>query len=160
MPLSDIFLQRPFQAVELTAAFERIIFQPTMLGEYGAALFPVRPSRFRQVAIAKTEGYLQLIPTSPIGAPPVELEKRPADMRSFMTRRLAKGSTIYAEALGGLLLMPEFTQLQGLQAEIADRAARIRTDIEFTMEHMRLGAILGRVIDADGTTVLDDWFLN
>jgi hypothetical protein len=44
-----------------------------------------------------------------------------------------------------------------VQTEVASRMQRIRNDIDLTHEHMRLGAIQGLLLDADGT-VIYDWF--
>jgi hypothetical protein len=161
MPLlSDIFNQRPFQAIELTAAFDAIDYVPMPLGEFGQRLFPTQRVRTRTIAVAKGVNRYALIPVSPIGAPPVELEKLPGDVRPFVTRRLAKGSTVTAESLQGVFSLPMLEQISSVQAEVADRARMIREDIELTKENMRLGAVMGQVYDADGTTVLDDWFSN
>jgi hypothetical protein len=157
MLLSNLFNLPTFQAVQLTAVVERIIYQPSMLGAFGPALFAVSSSSTRQIAMAQSEGVLSLIPTSPIGAPPVELEKKPSDLRSFLIHRLAKGSTLMAESLTGLMLAPDFQQVAMVQQELADRSAKIRTDLEFTQEFMRLGAVLGRVLDADGSVLDDFW---
>jgi hypothetical protein len=158
--MMDIFSQRPFRAIELTAAFQVIPPMPTMLGSMGEDLFRTVRSRSRVIGITKRNGMYRLIPTSPIGAPPVELEKTGGEIRLFSTRRLAKGSTLYAEELQGILQEPLYDAVASMQAELADRAAKIRDDMELTFEHQRFGALMGKVIDADGTTVLDDWFAN
>jgi hypothetical protein len=156
----DLWNTSSFRAIEVTAAFERLQYIPGILGQFGPRLFPTRPVWTRDVAIHKRDNVLAIIPTSPIGAPPVELEVQPSDIRPFRTRRIAKGSTVYAEELQGILRAPTFEAVLGLQAEVARRGAVIRGDIELTNEHMRMGAILGQVVDADGTTILDDWFVN
>lgn len=158
--LIDIFNHRAFNAVEVTNVMNATPVRPEFLGNFGDRLFRTIRSRFRMVAVIKRENGMALIPVSPIGAPPVELEGGKADARPFFTRRLAKGSTVYAEELQGVLQLPDFQQLQNVQAEIAARAVTIREDIETTHEHMRLGAIFGKVVDADGVRVLDDWFAN
>lgn len=158
--LIDIFNNKPFRAVELTNAMEGVLPRPTLLGTLGENLFTTVRSRFRTVAVFKREHTMRLIPVSPIGAPPVELELGPGEMRPFYTRRLAKGTTVYAEEMQGILQMPLFEATTNMQAELAQRATKIRDDMELTHEHQRLGAVQGKVIDADGVTVLDDWFAN
>jgi hypothetical protein len=158
--LIDIFNHRAFNAVEVTANLQDTPVRPEFLGAFGDRLFRTVRSRFRMVAVTKTKNGMALIPVSPIGAPPVELEGGTADARPFFTRRLAKGSTVYAEELQGVLQLPDFQQLQSVQQEIATRQVTLRADVETTHEHMRLGAIFGKVVDADGITVLDDWHAN
>ncbi len=157
--LSDIFNQRPFQAVELTAAIDQIDYVPSPLGGMGERLFPTRRVRTRTIAIAKRNNRYEMVPTSPIGAPPVEWEPKGRDIRPFVTRRLAKGTTILAESLQGILSLPMMEQVSSVQQELADRARDIREDMDLTQENMRLGALMGRVYDADGS-LLDDWYQN
>src|SRR5579872_3456389 len=104
MLFTNLFNLPTLQAVQLTAVIQRIAYQPSMLGAYGEALFATSSSTTPFIAMARNEGMLSLIPTSPRGAPPVELEKKPGDMRMFRTHRLAKGSTLYADSLTGVLL--------------------------------------------------------
>ncbi len=158
--LVDIFNQRPFNAVELTGVINDIPYVPGMLGQMGERLFPTSRVRTRQVAVYKDSGRFSLVPVSAIGAPPVELERKTGFLRDFRTRRLAKGSTIMAEDFTGILQAPEAVQLATMQGEVVIRGQQIRDDIELTHEHMRMGAVFGKVLDADGTTVLDDWFAN
>ena len=44
------------------------------------------------------------------------------------------------------------------QTEYARRAGRLRADMELTHEFHRLGALQGKLLDADGTTVIRDYF--
>jgi hypothetical protein len=78
----------------------------------------------------------------------------------FILHRLGKGSTVQASSLRGIVLEPETMQLRTVAQELTDRGEQIKVDLEVTREHMRLGCIFGKVYDADGTTVLDDWFAN
>lgn len=157
MMFTNLFGLPTFQAVELTGVIQRISYMPSLLGEFGEGLFVTTRSSTPYVALAQLEHMFSLIPTSPRGAPPVELEKKPGDMRIFRTHRLAKGSTLYADSLTAVLQGPEFAVVAAVQAEFADRAARIRRDIEFTLEYMRLGAVMGQVVDADGSILDDFW---
>lgn len=157
MMFTNLFGLPTFQAVELTAVIQRVAFLPSMLGGYGESLFVTSRSSSQFIAFNQQESFLSLIPTSPRGAPPVELEKRPGDMRIFRMHRLAKGSTLYADSLTGVLAGPEYAVVEAVQREFADRAARIRRDMEFTHEYMRFGAIMGRVQDADGSVLDDFW---
>lgn len=153
----NIFDQNAFGTVEFTEeVVRRVDYKPQLLGSMN--LFTPIYSRSRYIAIAKKDSALSLIPTSEIGAPPEELIPEGADVRPFKTKRLAKGSTIYAEEIQGVAALPFDEQVRDIQAEVADRTGQITDDLELTFEHMRLGAIKGIVYDADGTTVLNNWF--
>lgn len=155
--VTDIFTQNAWGAIEFhEEVVERIDFKPQLLGSLG--LFEPIYSRSRTIAVASREGTLMLIPTSETGAPPEELIPRGAKVRKFDAVRLAKGSTIYAIELVGVLSLPFDEQTKEIAEEVAERTANILDDMELTWEYQRFGAVQGRVLDADGTTVLFDWY--
>lgn len=156
MATMNIFASNAFSTFELTTAFEKLDYAPGLLGSLG--IFTPRPSRTRVVAVERRENTLALIETTPIGAPPKELENDKRDIRNFETVRLAKSFTMYAEEVNGIRGFGSETELMQVQAEVARRAARIRRDMEVTHEHMRLGALQGILLDADGSTVIRNYF--
>lgn len=153
----NIFDQDPFSVVELNEkVVKKVDYKPELLGTLG--IFEPIYSRSRTIVIANQDGKLTLIPTSETGAPPEELIPEKSKLRPFLTGRLAKGSAITAESLQGILTLPFKDQVKEVQKEVADRTARIKDDMELTWEHMRLGAVLGIVYDADGVSVINDWY--
>lgn len=155
--VTDIFNANGWTAVEFHEDIvERTEFLPQLLGSLN--LFEPIYSRSRTIAIADRNRTLTMIPTSEMGAPPEELIPQGSKVRPFQAVRLAKGSTIYAIELAGVMALPFDGQTRDIVAEVTERSGQIRNDMELTHEHMRLGAIMGVVVDADGTTVLHDWF--
>jgi hypothetical protein len=155
--VTDIFNANGWGAIEFHEDIvERTEFRPQLLGALN--LFEPIYSRSRTIAIADRNRTLTMIPTSEMGAPPEELIPEGSKVRPFQAVRLAKGSTIYAIELAGVMAMPFDGQTRDIVAEVTDRNAEIRNDMELTHEHMRLGAVLGVVVDADGQTVLWNWF--
>lgn len=153
----NIFDHQVFRTAELNEkVVTRVDYKPDLLGSLG--IFEPIYSRSRTILIANSDRGLQLIPTSATGAPPEELGLETSKLRPFQTARLSKGSTIYAESLQGVLALPFSEQVKEVGKEIADRTQRITDDMELTWEHMRLGAITGKVYDADGTTLINDWY--
>ena len=155
--VTDVFNQNGWGVIEFhEEVVEKIDFKPQLLGSLN--LFEPIYSRSRTIAIASKEGTLSLIPTSEMGAPPEELIPKGSKVRKFDAVRLAKGSTIYALELAGVLALPFDMQTKEIAQEVTDRTAQITNDMELTWEFHRFGAIMGKVFDADGTTVLYDWF--
>ncbi|MCG6204193.1 major capsid protein [Rhodopseudomonas sp. HC1] len=155
--VTDVFNANGWGVIEFHEdVVEKVAFKPQLLGSLN--LFEPIYSRSRTIAIASKEGTLSLIPTSEMGAPPEELIPQGAKVRKFDAVRLAKGSTIYAIELAGVLALPFDEQTRDIAQEVSDRTAQITDDLELTWEYHRFGAILGKVFDADGTTVLYDWF--
>ena len=155
--VTDIFDQNAWGVVEYNEEIvDRVDHKPELLGALN--LFAPIYSRSRTILIAERNRTLALIPTSETGAPPKELELSGANVRPFQTHRLAEGSTIYAHELAGLANQPFEIQTKEVTEEVADRNGQIIDEMELTWEHMRFGAIQGVVYDADGTTVLHNWF--
>ncbi len=151
----DIFHSDAFSAIQLTAAVEKIPYRPALLGSLN--LFEPDRIRLEWAVIEKRDGTLALIQTSERGAPLAEQTAIKRDIRSFRTVRLAKGDTIRASELQNIRAFGSETDLQTVQQEVAVRLARLRNDLELTLENHRLGAIQGIVLDADGTT-LNNWY--
>lgn len=154
--VTDIFSQNGWGVIEFhEQVVEKVDYKPQLLGSLG--IFEPLYSRSRTIAVAKKEGALSLIPTSQLGEPPVELIPEGADVRTFQTARLAKGSTVHAAELAGVTALPFDLQTKDVAQEISDRTADIKADLELTWEHMRFGAIQGKVLDADGSELID-WY--
>lgn len=154
---TDVFSKNGWGVIEFHEEIvEKVDYKPQLLGSLG--LFEPINSRSRTIAIADRDRTLTLIPTSENGAPPEELIPKGARVRGFNAVRLAKGSTIYAIELAGVSALPFELQTKEVAEEVTGRTGEIKDDMELTWEHMRFGAIQGKVLDADGTTVLHDWY--
>lgn len=155
MPTMDIFSSDAFSTVSLTTAINQLDYKPQLLGRMN--LFTPKPVRTPVVAVEMRDQTLSLIQTSPRGAPLDEQANLKRTVRDFRTVRIAKGDTISADEVQSIRAFGSETELQTVIAEVAERQARLIDDVELTWEHMRLGAALGVLVDADGST-LYNWF--
>lgn len=156
MTSMNIFKNDAFSMTSLTGTIEKIDYVPQTLGQL--AIFEALPTRTRNIFVERREGKLTLIPSSALGAPPEELVRDDRDLVPLQTTRLAKGFTLYASEIDGIRAHGSQTELMQVQAEYLRRAARIRNDMDMTHEYHRLGALQGLLLDADGTTVIYDYF--
>jgi hypothetical protein len=158
MTTMDIFNQDAFTMVSLTGAISRTPYQPQRLGQMN--LFMPMPVRTVTVAVEAVDGKLSVIQTSQRGAPLAQRTTEKRTIRDFRTARIAKGDRIMADEIQGIRAFGSETEVMQVQAEVArrlDGPVGIRRDVELTWENMRLGAIQGVVLDADGSTIYD-WF--
>jgi len=156
MASMDIFNNSAFSMTSLSGVVNKLDYQPQLLGELG--IFEPMPVRTRTVFVDRRDGVLTLIPTSPTGAAPSELAGDDRDAVPLKTTRLAKGFTLYAEEIQGIRAFGSETELEQVQGEYLRRMARVRADTELTHEYHRLGALQGKLLDADGTSVIYDYF--
>lgn len=151
----DIFRDNAFSTVELTDALLKVPFKPQRLGQLG--IFTPRPIRTAAAAIEKLDKVLSLVQTTPRGAPYPNRDNEKRDIRDVRTNRVALASKLRAEEIAGVRQMGAEELLQTMQDEVMSRMVDVRNDIDLTLEHMRLGAIQGVVLDANGDTIID-WF--
>ena len=156
MATMDIFNNNAFSMTSLTGTVDKIDYVPATLGELG--IFEPMPVRTRNIFVDRREGGLTLIPTSPVGAPPEELERDDRNAVPLLTTRLSKGFTMYAHEVEGIRAYGSESEMMQVQAEYLRRMARVRNDMELTHEYHRLGALQGLLLDADGTSVIYDYF--
>lgn len=156
MATLDIFNGDAFSLTSLSSAIERTPYLPTFLGSLG--IFTPEPVRQRSIWVDERDGELNLIQTSPNGAPPKELDRDTRKARAFQVPRIAKGTTLYAAEIAGLRAFGSESEQTVVMTEYMRRLQRVRNDLELTKEHMRLGALKGTVVDADGSTVIYNYF--
>ena len=145
-----------FSMASLTGAVNRVPYNPQLLGSLN--IFEPTPVRTRTVWVERKNNTLSLIPTTAVGSPPTSRQKDKRDATPFQTVRLAEQSTIYAEEIQSVRAFGSETELKTMQGEVMNRLTNLRDDLELTKEFHRLGAIQGLVLDADGTTVIEDYF--
>lgn len=154
----DLFQNDAFGLVSMLKAVDKVERVPNRLGQL--ALFTPNPVRTEAVAVEMRNGTLSVIKTSERGAPLEHRSSEKRNIRDFRTRRIAKGDRIMAAELAFVREFNTEQQVVEVQAELARRMsgpAGLVADIETTWEHMRLGAVQGKVLDADGS-VIYDWF--
>ena len=158
MAILDIFNGDAFKTTTLIAALENAEYVPGRLGQLN--LFTSTPVRTDSVAVeVRDNGSLKLIPTSERGAPLPQTSGGKRRLRSFQTTRIGIGDRIMASELAFVRQFGEEQAVEQVQAEVARRwtgPTGLIGSVDLTLEHMRLGAIQGKMLDSDGT-VLEDW---
>lgn len=155
MATMDIFTSNAFSTFSLTNAINKVDYKPQRLGQLN--IFAPMPVRTISIGIEAKDSVLSLIPTSERGAPLPQQNSEKRNIRDFRTRRIAKGDRLHAYEIQNVRAFGSETELMQVQAETAQRMQRLRNDVELTHENMRLGAVQGKFIDSDGSTILD-WF--
>ena len=154
MATMDIFETDAFSVIELTRALENIPFKPATLS--GSGLFSDRGVRSRTVVIESRDGTLSLIPFSERGSAYDQQVPERRDVRAFVCRQFKKQDVLWASEIQGIRAFGSESETQQIQAEVARRLRRLRSDAEATFEYHLLNGIQGKVLDPrDGVTVID-----
>lgn len=150
----DAFRADAFSAVSLTQAVDKLGYVPQYLGTI-PGLFTPTPVRTTSVWIEERSNGPALIQTTERSSPPKVRGAEQRGARAFKTKTLGEGSRIMADELQNIRAFGSETEMKTLMSELARRQMLIRNDIELTMENWRLGAIQGKLLDADGSTIYD-----
>lgn len=158
MATFDIFNSNAFTTTSLLAAIEKVPFKPSYLGSLG--IFVDRPLRTEWAWVEERDGTLNVIQTTPRGAPKVQRTTEKRTARAFRTSRIAKTDSIKASELLAIREFGSETELMQVMAEVMRRLSGpvgLIPEVELTWENMRLGAVQGIVTDADSTVIMN-WF--
>ena len=151
MATMDVFNGSAFDLTALSGAVDNTDYKPQLLGELG--LFEASPTDSKNVFVDQRDGELALIQTSERGSPVAELARDARKAVSFVVPRIAKGETIYAAEVANWRAFGTENESTRVATEYNRRMERVRKDIELTHENMRLGALKGILLDADGSTI-------
>ncbi|MGF7176990.1 major capsid protein [Azospirillum doebereinerae] len=156
----DAFNDDAFSNATMTAQVNtNIPFVPGFLGSLG--VFTGEGVYTTTVAFDDENGNLSLIETSPRGAAPSQSKNSKGTTRHLSTVRLAREAVITADQVSGVRVLGTANQLQTAERLVYKRVegpTGLKAQLGFTLEHFYLGAIDGVVYDADGTSVLWDYF--
>ena len=156
MPALDVFNNNAFSMVSLTDAINKLPFVPGRIGQLG--IFHEQGVATTTVLIEEKEGSLNLVETTARGAPAVQNAGNKRKARSLTVPHIALEDTILADEVQNLRAFGSESQLEGVQTVVNNRMTEMTQKIDATLEHLRIGAIKGQILDADGTTVLYDLF--
>ena len=75
-----------------------------------------------------------------------------------MVPHIALEDTILADEVQNVRAFGSESMLEGVQAVVNQRMSEMATKMDATLEHLRIGAIKGQILDADGSAVIYDLF--
>jgi hypothetical protein len=156
MPALDIFSGSAFSMVALTDAINKMPFVPGRIGQLG--LFREQGVSTTAVMIEEREGALTLVETTSRGAPAVQHVPNKRKARSLTVPHVALEDTILADEVQNVRAFGSENQLEGVQAVVNQRLSEMASKMDATLEHLRVGAIKGQILDADGSAVIYDLF--
>jgi hypothetical protein len=147
------FSNDAFDLVALTAAINKIANSYGRIEQLG--LMPVEGVRARTIIIEEMNGVLNLLPTMPVGAPATLGTQAKRKVRSFVIPHIPHEDVVLPEEIQGLRAFGSENELEALSNLIAKKLATMRNKHAITLEHLRMGALKGVILDADGSVVYD-----
>lgn len=150
----NIFQDEAFSVPNLAV---RISDQPYIPGRIGAlGLFSEEGIPTTVVQIEYDGLGLRLVAAKPRGGVGQVVNLEPRKLIPFNTTHLPQRSTMLADEVQNIRAFGAQSELETAVARVAKYQAKHRLQLDMTHEWQRIGAIKGKVLDADGETVLLD----
>jgi hypothetical protein len=156
MPTLDVFNNDAFSVVSMTDRLNKIPYKPGLIGQLG--LFPERGVTTTSIEIEEQAGVLRLIPTNPRGAPPFVQPRSRRTLRLFKIPQLQKFDKVYADQVQNVRAFGSESEVESVQGLVDTLMQQMVDEIDVTLEHMRVSALQGVILDADGTTTIYNLF--
>ena len=141
-----------FNMVSLTNAINILPNKYGRVGQLG--IFVDRGVRTRTIVVEEQNGVLNLLPTLPVGAPGTQNKLGKRIVRSFNIPHIPLDDAILPSEYEGLRAFGSETEVATLAGIMNDHMQAARNKFDITLEHLRMGALEGIILDADGSTTL------
>ncbi|MEJ5199679.1 MAG: major capsid protein [Anaerolineae bacterium] len=147
------FTTDAFNMVALTAAINKI---PNNYGRLEQLnLMPAVGVRTRTILIEEQNGVLNLLPTQPVGAPGTVGKSGKRNVRSFVIPHIPHDDVVLPEEVQGIRAFGSESEMEAIASVVAAKLETMRNKHAITLEHLRMGALKGVILDADGSVLYD-----
>ncbi len=145
------FATDAFNMVSLTRAINILPNSYGRLNELN--LMPARGVRTRTVIAEEMHGVLNLLPTMPPGSPGSVATRGRRKVRSFIIPHIPHDDTILPSEYEGVRAFGSESEMATLAQIMNNHLQAMRNKHAITLEHLRMGALKGVILDADGSTL-------
>ncbi|WP_405278046.1 major capsid protein [Cobetia sp. Ld8] len=153
---ADIFSSDIFSIGSLTASINEADYVPSRLGQLG--IFEETGIATTTATVERDGDTLALVPAGERGAPADPLKRNKRTGVTFNAVHLPVTDTILADEVQNVRAFGSEDQLEGVQQVVDKRLGKMVRRIDATLEWQRMGALKGKILDADGTTVITDLY--
>lgn len=146
----------PFEneAFSMTSLTSAINLLPNMYGKLEAMnLFPQKSVRTRHISVEEQNGVLNLLPTQLPGGPSTFEGRTKRKLRSFTIPHIPHDDIILPEEIQGIRAFGTENELESMANVVTDHLQSMRNKHAITLEYLRMGALKGIILDADGSTL-------
>lgn len=109
----------------------------------------------RTAIVEERNGVLNLLKTQPVGAPGTQNKLGRRKVRSFVIPHIPLDDVIRPEEFQGVRPFGQGSGLETLAAVMNNHLQTAKDKFAITIEHLRMGALKGIILDADGSVLYD-----
>lgn len=147
----DIFNGDAFSIVAMTDRINKMPYVPGRISAMG--LFTEQSVRSLTIAIDERNGVLGLVPPTPRGGPGVTIPKQKGVVRAISIPHFEIDDAVYADEVQGVREFGSESNLASVQSVVDGRLAEHAMRHDYTLEANRVGAVMGIITYADGSTL-------
>jgi hypothetical protein len=114
-------------------------------------LMPERGVTTRTIIVEEKNGVLNLLPTQPVGAPGTVDRRGKRKVRSFTIPHIPHDDVILPDEYDSIRAFGQESQVATVADIVNDHQQRMRNKHAITLEHLRMGALKGIILDADAS---------
>lgn len=144
-----------FSMASLTTAINLIPNRYGRIEQLG--LFTPRPVIQRNIVVEEMHGVLNLLPTRAPGSPGTVGTQGKRKVRSFVVPHIPHDDVVLPEEVQGIRAFGSENQPEAIAGVMARKLDAMRNKHAITLEHLRMGALKGQILDADGSVIYDLW---
>ncbi len=145
------FDNAPYSFVSLTKAAQHLPYAEGRIGRMG--LFSTEGITQVTIAVAEKDGVLTLVPNQKRGGQATAHKHTQGKMHRFDAQHLPLEDEITSDDIQGKGTFENPESTAGLAAVMNSRVTQMKQSIMTTIEHLRIGAIKGTVLDADQSVI-------
>lgn len=146
-------LEDLFSVASLSAAVNKLPIIPGKVGAMG--LFDEKGVTTTSVVIDEYEGRLVLVPNTSRNDDPAPIKGGKRKRRTFETLHLPISRPLLPSQLQGIAAFGQEGAAMPQATVINDQLQEMKNSIEATREFQRVGALRGKLLDADGKVLVD-----
>jgi Phage major capsid protein E len=156
MPMNNPFSGPGYGLAALTVAINKLPNMFTLLGDM--ALFTEEGTTLRTVIVEQRNNVLNLLSTRPLGSPGTQGTIGKREIRSFVIPHIPHDDVILPAEVQGVRAFGTESETDSVANLMALKLQTMKNKHAITKEWLRVGALNGIVYDADGVTVLYNYF--
>jgi len=147
------FEQDAFNMVSLCASIDIL---PNMYGRINQlGIFTDDSITTRTAVVEENNGVLNLLKTMPVGAPGQQNKVGKRKVRSFTVPHIPLDDIIRPEEFQGVRAFGQTAGLETLASIMNKHLQTAKNKYAITLEHLRMGALKGIILDADASTLFN-----
>ena len=146
-------LQDLFTVASLSASINKLPVIPSKVGAMG--IFEEKGVTTTSVVIDEYEGRLVLVPNTSRDADPAAVKGGKRARRTFETLHLPISRPLLPSQLQGIASFGQEAATVPQATIINDHLQELKNSIESTREFQRVGALRGKLLDANGSVLFD-----